>query len=91
MNALAHYLSGFPGRKNLIWFSGSFPFSVLPNADIPDPFAVMGDLSEEFRDTTSLLTRSQVAVYPVDARGLFNPAHVRPVPARRHQPRELLE
>lgn len=25
LRQLAEYLSGFPGRKNLIWFSGSFP------------------------------------------------------------------
>ncbi len=72
MNTLARYLSGLPGRKNLIWFSGSFPLNILPNGDLLDPFAAMADMSEEARDTTSLLTRSQVAVYPVDARGLFN-------------------
>ena len=72
MNALAHYLSGLPGRKNLIWFSGSFPISILPDANLPDPFAAAADLGDELRDTTTLLTRSQVAVYPVDARGLFN-------------------
>ncbi len=72
MNVLARYLSGLPGRKNLIWFSGSFPLSVLPDGDLIDPFAAMADMSGEFRDTASLLTRSQVAVYPVDARGLFN-------------------
>ncbi len=72
MGQLARYLSALPGRKNLIWFSGSFPLSVLPDGDLPDPFAVMGDMSGEFRDTANLLTRSQVSVYPVDARGLFN-------------------
>lgn len=72
MNVLARYLSGFPGRKNLIWFSGSFPLSILPDGDLIDPFAAMADMSAEFRDTATLLTRSQVAVYPVDARGLFN-------------------
>ena len=32
------------------------------------------DSSDEFRDTVNLLARSQVAVYPIDARGLFNSA-----------------
>ncbi len=32
MNLLARYLSAIPGRKNLIWFSGSFPISILPIA-----------------------------------------------------------
>ncbi|HTV08339.1 MAG TPA: VWA domain-containing protein [Candidatus Aquilonibacter sp.] len=70
-NALAHYLSNFPGRKNLIWFSGSFPLNVEPDPTLNDPFAVMEDSNEEFRETTNLLTRSEIAVYPVDARGLM--------------------
>ncbi|QEE28568.1 VWA domain-containing protein [Terriglobus albidus] len=71
MNQLGRYLSSFPGRKNLIWFSGSFPISILPNAD--DPSTIQFTADKEFQDTTNLLTRSQVAVYPIDARGLFVP------------------
>ena len=71
MNSLARYLSGLPGRKNLIWFSGSFPVNIMPDGDLTNPFAVMADLSNEFHETTALLARSQVAVYPVDARGLM--------------------
>ena len=74
MNQLARYLSIIPGRKNLIWFSGSFPVNVLPDAtgELPNPFATMADSEEEFRQTVMMLASSQVAVYPVDARGLFN-------------------
>jgi VWFA-related protein len=74
MSQLARYLSSIPGRKNLIWFSGSFPISILPDTTgtLPDPFAAMADSEEEFRYTVNLLARSQVAVYPIDARGLFN-------------------
>jgi VWFA-related protein len=70
-DALAHYLSNFPGRKNLIWFSGSFPLQIQPDPTLNDPFAVMADSNEEFRETTNLLTLAQTAVYPVDARGLM--------------------
>jgi len=70
-NSLAHYLAAFPGRKNLIWFSGSFPLNILPDASLNDPFAVMQLDEQEFRETTNLLTKAQVAVYPVDARGLM--------------------
>jgi hypothetical protein len=74
MNQLARYLSSIPGRKNLIWFSGSFPISILPDTtgNLTDPFAVIADYEKEFRDTVNLLARSQVAVYPIDARGLTN-------------------
>jgi len=73
MNDLARYLSGIPGRKNLIWFSGSFPLDILPDGDLADPFSVMASMEDEFRQTTDLMTQSQVAVYPVDARGLMTP------------------
>jgi VWFA-related protein len=74
MNQLARYLAAIPGRKNLIWFSGSFPVNVLPDMDgtLPDPFSTMTNSEEEFRETVTMLSASQVAVYPVDARGLFN-------------------
>src|ERR1035437_4186578 len=74
MNQLGRYLSNIPGRKNLIWFSGSFPVDILPDTTgtLPDPFAAMASSEDEFRDTVTLLARSQVAVYPIDARGLFN-------------------
>ena len=71
MNQLARYLAGIPGRKNLIWFSASFPIDLLPSGDLADPFAAMGDSEDEFRETVTLLARSHVAVFPVDARGLM--------------------
>ena len=76
MNQLAHFLAGIPGRKNLIWFSGSFPLTIFPDSSIAHPFAVVAGMEDEFRETTSILARSQVAVYPIDARGLkvLNPA-----------------
>jgi len=71
LNQLARYLSGLPGRKNLIWFSGSFPVDIMPDGDLADPFAAMGDSEDEFRETVTLMARSHVAVFPVDARGLM--------------------
>jgi VWFA-related protein len=75
MNQLARYLSGLPGRKNLIWFSGSFPLNFFPDDTLKDPFGPVADFQDDVRKTTDLLARSRVAVYPVDGRGLFtNPA-----------------
>jgi len=73
LNDLARYLVGIPGRKNLIWFSGSFPINIMPDGDLDDPFAVMVNMEDEFRQTTDLMMQSQVAVFPVDARGLMTP------------------
>jgi VWFA-related protein len=61
MGQLAHYLSGTPGRKTLIWFSNAFPSGL---------FSSTGSLQTDFRKTMNLLARSQVAVYPVGLRGL---------------------
>lgn len=71
LNQLARYMSNLPGRKNLIWFSGSFPISILPDPDLQNPFAIVSSAEDEFRQTVDLLSRSQVAVYPIDARGLM--------------------
>jgi VWFA-related protein len=83
-NTLGHYLSAFPGRKNLIWFSGSFPINILPDPStatppptagtvqpVTDPFVTQTMNESQFRETMILLTRAQVAVYPIDARGLM--------------------
>jgi VWFA-related protein len=71
LNQLARYLSNLPGRKNLIWFSGSFPVSILPDPDLQNPFSIVASAEDEFRETVDLLSRSQVSVYPIDARGLM--------------------
>ncbi len=34
LNQLARFLSKLPGRKNLIWFSGSFPINILPDGSL---------------------------------------------------------
>jgi VWFA-related protein len=65
---LARFLAPIPGRKNLMWFSGSFPISFFPTT------GVRGTYPEQFqgdvKHTANLLTADQVAVYPIGARGL---------------------
>jgi VWFA-related protein len=68
---LARYLIGIPGRKNVIWFSGSFPLDVEPNAKEADPNDSVVRNDDLVRQTDNLLTRAQIAVYPVDARGVL--------------------
>ncbi|HTH53524.1 MAG TPA: VWA domain-containing protein [Edaphobacter sp.] len=72
MNQLARYLSGVPGRKNLLWVSGSFPLNFLPHAGIRNSFATTESFQTEVRETMNLLSRSQVAIYPIDAGGVQN-------------------
>jgi VWFA-related protein len=64
LQQLARFLSGIPGRKNVIWFSGSFPISIFPGAGVPHEYA------SDLRQTADLLTPGRVAIYPVSAAGL---------------------
>jgi VWFA-related protein len=71
MKTLARYLSVIPGRKNLVWFSGSFPLAIDPDATLNSPFQAMRMYSDDVRQTDDALSEARVAVYPVDARGLM--------------------
>jgi VWFA-related protein len=71
LNQLARYLSGMPGRKNLLWLSGSFPLAIMPNNDLKNPSDSTRDFSAQLDRSASLLAKARIAVYPIDARGLF--------------------
>jgi VWFA-related protein len=71
MQQLARYLSVIPGRKNLIWFSGSFPLAIDPDTTLQSPFEAMRNYADDLRQTDDMLSSARVAVYPVDARGLM--------------------
>ena len=76
--AIAQAVSGLPGRKSLIWVSGSFPTATYTriikySADEendPNRVAFNEVYEDRIRETTSSLTDARLAVYPVDARGL---------------------
>jgi VWFA-related protein len=72
IDELARYLAGLPGRKNLIWFAGSFNLGIVPDGDRENRFGSPASFADDAKQTASLLTRSRVAVYPIDARGLFS-------------------
>jgi VWFA-related protein len=70
---LGRYLSNIPDRKNLVWFSGSFPLSLQPDAAIAGDNAnsfAFTNTESEIRRIISLFASAHVAVYPVDCRGV---------------------
>ncbi|MGC2194883.1 MAG: VWA domain-containing protein [Terriglobales bacterium] len=67
---LARYLAGIPGRKNLVWLSGSFLFGIYPDPNGPNPFLEAHSYGENLKKVANLLGEAHVAVYPVDVRGL---------------------
>ena len=61
---LAHFLNGIPGRKNIIWMSAQFPVSIYARSG--DPLDRQLDVRKEFNELTS----AQIAVYPLNVRGV---------------------
>jgi len=71
MREIAKYLSGYPGRKNVIWFSEAFPIWIEPDSDFgSDPFMGSSSFDSKVQAAAAWLMDAGVAVYPVDARGL---------------------
>ncbi|MCL4523406.1 MAG: VWA domain-containing protein [Acidobacteria bacterium] len=69
LEALANHLARFPGRKNLIWVSSSFPMAI--NIDNPRPTADRRTFFSETESASRALSNANVSIYPVDARGLM--------------------
>ena len=60
LTQLARALAVLPGRKNLIWISGGFPFDT---SNAP-----------QLQKVATLLAANRIAVYPVDVRGVVTMA-----------------
>ena len=72
LRTIARHVSGYPGRKNLIWISSAFPLAILPDqsATLAAKFVGTRNYAEEISAVASALTDAQIAVYPVDPRGI---------------------
>lgn len=70
LQTLARYLAAVPGRKNLLWFAGSYPVTVFPSAQQKEALAQQRAYSDKRRQTADLLTSSDIAVYPICAQGI---------------------
>jgi len=70
LNTLSRTLSGYPGRKNLIWLSETFPFDVMLTSISGRSSLNSRNYSPAIARTGNMLSDSQVAIYPLDARGL---------------------
>jgi VWFA-related protein len=60
LDSVGAHLAGLPGRKSLVWISHGFPLTSNLEASYVD----------EVRGTAQRLASHDVAIYPVDARGL---------------------
>jgi len=69
LQTIAHYLAGVPGRKNLIWFVGSFPLCLpgVATSTLGCPY------QEKYMKTINMLAAARVSVYPMAAKGIVAP------------------
>jgi VWFA-related protein len=68
---IADFLKQFPGRKNLIWVSASFPVSIgFDTSRPPGDTRPQIHFGLEIERAFKALNDADIAVYPVDARGL---------------------
>lgn len=71
LRSIARYLDGYPGRKNILWISTSFPLRLLPGEQTAtgnsnDLRAFQGDMQE----VGSALMDAKIAIYPMDPGGV---------------------
>ncbi len=66
---IARHALGYPGRKNLIWISSTFPLEVMSDWQLPNA-APVRIYYQDLHDLGTMLADAKIAVYPVDAEGL---------------------
>jgi len=68
LEQIAAYMRGYPGRKNLIWVSDSFPIAALPES--ASDLGRAGSNGSAVDSAIHVLSDSQVAFYAIKAGGL---------------------
>ena len=71
-NSLARALSGYSGRKNLLWLSEGFPITLSPDVLGGSSLGYLRSYATILRESSALLSSSQISVYPIDVRGVKN-------------------
>ena len=66
--SIAWSLSGIPGRKSVVWATGSFPFYLDTFAAVPGDNA----LRALYERAMKALNDANISVYPLDVRGLLS-------------------
>jgi VWFA-related protein len=75
MNILSRQLAGYPGRKNLVWVSEAFPLRIDPNLELSNSFAGTRNYGAEIAAAADAMMDAEVAIYPIDARGLVGSSY----------------
>jgi VWFA-related protein len=70
LDQLAAIMSTAPGRKNVMWFTPGTPW--LTRYKDFSGVSCLHDYTTELRDAYNRLNAAQIALYPIDPRGLFS-------------------
>ena len=72
LEAIARIVSGYSGRKNLIWLTAGIPFELGPDmkADMYHRFRDRREFAPLLERAEALLADAQIAIYPIDVGGL---------------------
>jgi VWFA-related protein len=70
LNGLARAVSGYPGRKSVLWISGGFPIAISPDLELETATRGAENFRDQWAQTGKLLATSRIAMYPIDVRGI---------------------
>jgi len=70
LTAIAQHVSGYPGRKNLLWLSTAFPICVEPAMDATKNHVY----NRQIEPVANALSDAKIAVYPINSAGVRSPA-----------------
>jgi VWFA-related protein len=73
LRIIAEHVAAYPGRKNLVWVSGGFPYWVGMETTLEEGRLQPDQISfdPDIRSAARVLNSVNIAIYPVDARGLM--------------------
>lgn len=76
IEAIANHVARIPGRKSLIWVSGSFPMTIgFGGETLSEPRREQRSFREDLEHVARVLNQANMTIYPVDARGLMTSSH----------------
>ena len=71
LRGIARYLDAYPGRKNVLWISTSFPLLFWPqDQSSTGSLTDMRDFQGDMQEVGSALMDAKIAIYPMDPSGV---------------------
>ena len=89
IEGIARHLGPIAGRKNLVWVSGSFPLAIgQEGPSKQDPTRETHTFDRQLERVARALNQGNLAIYPVDARGLMESVNYSAAEPQAFNPRQ---